>query len=340
MRRPQRSVLFVTLGVACVALSGCNLGRWGRGGTPEPAAGADPDTPGDGSSEATLIEADLARDEGDYEKAIELLTRAIEKNPTLTVAHLSLGDVYSEMGDYERAEGAFATAARQEPRNFDAQFKHGLSLQLLNRFSDAVRAYLRALSINPEDFDANLNIATAYMALHEPAQALIYAQQAARIDPNSGPAHANLGSVFSALEQHSQAVREYEAAAELMELAPQLLMNMAVSQGKINRYVEMRNTLLALIELEPSADAYERLGFAEFRLREYAAAELAFRNSIELNASYYPALNGLAVCLLQNWLWSDQEDDAAHAEGVELLRRSLRINRNQPRIVDLLSRYS
>ncbi len=291
-------------------------------------------------AEAFVIEADLARDQGDYEKAIELLTQAIEKNPTLTVAHLSLGDVYTEMGDYQSAESAFGTAARQEPRNFDAQYKHGLSLQLLDRFSEAIRAYLRALSINPDSFDANLNIATAYMALNEPVQALVYAQQATRIDPFSGAAHANLGSVFSALDQHPEAVREYEAAAELMDLSPQLLMNMAVSQGKINRYVEMRNTLLALLDLEPSADAYERLGFAEFRLREYPAAELAFRHAIELDANYYPALNGLAVCLLQNWLWSDQEDDAAHAEGVDLLRRSLRINRNQPRIVDLLSRYS
>ncbi len=290
-------------------------------------------------TQAMVVEADLAADEQNYEKAIELLTQAIEMNPTLTVAHLSLGDVYMETGEIDKAEVRFATAARQEPRNFDAQYKHGLALQMLDRFSDAVRAYLRALSINPNDFDANLNIATAYMALGEPAQALVYGERAVQIDPDSGPAHANLGSVHSEMDRHAEAVREYEAAAELMDLSPELLMNMAVSQGKIDRYVEMRNTLAALMELSPSASAYERLGFASFRLRQYAEAELAFRKSIEMDGSYFPALNGLAVCLLQNWLWGDQQDNASHNEAMDLLRRSLRINRDQPRIVDLLSRY-
>lgn len=330
-------VVMVCLGVAGLGvLPGC----FGGGDkAPQETGEARTERPSAADTQAMVVEAELAADEQDYERAIELLTKAIERNPTLTVAHLSLGDVYMQTGEIDKAEAKFATAARQEPRNFDAQYKHGLALQMLDRFSDAVRAYLRALSINPNDFDANLNIATAYMALGEAAQALVYADRAVQIDPDNGAAHANLGSVHSAMDQHAEAVREYESAAELMDLSPQLLMNMAVSQGKINRYVEMRNTLLALLDLAPDAPAYERLGFANFRLRQYAEAELAFRKSIETDGSYYPALNGLAVCLLQNWLWSDQQDNALHREALDLLRRSLRINRDQPRIVDLLARY-
>jgi len=277
--------------------------------------------------------------QGLYESALAEFERAIDINPTMTSAYIGAGDIYRGRGDFETSERRYARAAQLEPRNFDAQYGHGLALQLLNRVADAVRAYLRALTIRPNDFDANLNVGTAYLQLGEPNQALPYARRAVRLDAESGPARVNLGATYAALGRHAEAVVEFQQAAELMELTPELLLNLADSLGKTGRYEEMAGTLEQLIRRSPSALAYERLGTARFRLKRYDEALEAFHKATELDERHYPAWNGVAVCMLNRYLWSGKKDVAALDEAVEAMRRSIRLERRQPKIVELLTRY-
>jgi len=286
-----------------------------------------------------VVLAEELQQEGRYEEALQTLSRAISENPTLTTAHLQMGDIYRVLGDYAAAEIAYRNAANREPENFDAQYNHGLTLQVLDRLAEAVRAYLRALQIRPYDPEANLNIATAYLQLEEARQALPYARRAVALEPDNGPARVNLGAILGALGRHDDAVIEYQAAAERMDLTAPLLLNLADSLGKAGRHREMATTLSQLIEMAPSALAYERLGFARFRLGNYDEALEAFRTSARLDPRHYPAFNGIGVSLLNEWLLSGQEDDAARRAAIEALRRSVRINDSQPRVIDLLARY-
>ncbi len=234
--------------------------------------------------------------------------RAIEINPRLTNAYLGAGDIYREQGDYTTAETRYAAAAQLEPANFRAQYSHGLSLQLLNRLSDAIKAYLRALQIRPDDFNANLNVATAYLQLGEPQQARRFAQRAVQLNGSDAAARTNLGAIYSALGEHENAVLEYQQAAELTTLSAPLLLNLANSLGRTGRFEEMINTLNQLVATEPSAAAYERLGMGQFRLRRYDEALSSYRKALELDPDYFPALNGVGVCLLNQWEWSGQRD--------------------------------
>lgn len=277
--------------------------------------------------------------QGDLEAARREFERAIAENPRLTVAYLGAGDIYRKQGDYAAAEQRYGKAAELEPRNFDAQYLHGLSLHMLNRLGEAVRAYLRALTARPDDFSANMNLATAYLQLQEPRQGLPYAERAVKVDPTSSPARANLGAIYAALDRHQDAITEYQQAAELAQLSAPLLINLADSLGKIGRYEEMVNTLQQLVATDPSASAYERLGSGLFRLRRYDQAEGAFRESMALDGAYYPAVNGIAVCLLNRWVWSSNSDEVARNEAIMLLRKSLVLEKRQPRIIELLGRY-
>jgi tetratricopeptide (TPR) repeat protein len=318
----------------CVVLAGCSSGGRG-GGEQRSAAVAAPVEP----AQASIDQARDLRAAGREDEALALLSRAIELNPTLTVAHLEVAEIQEEKGDFTAAERSYSTAAVQQPANFDAQYGHGRVLQALNRLAESVRAYLRALALRPDHFEANLNLAMAYIDLDGPAQALPYAQRAVQLNPADGTAHANLGAIYSSLGRHREAVEEYQQAAELMPLTPALLLNWASALGKLERYEEMVNILDASLGLEPSAQAYERLGFAQFKLRRYEPAMAAFRRAIEVDPNHYPALNGLGVCLLNRYILSNKQDVEAHNEGMDYLKRSLRSNQRQPRIVELVSRY-
>ncbi len=277
--------------------------------------------------------------QGQYELALAEFEKAIEVNPKLTTAYMGAGDIYRQRGSYDQAEKRYGKAAELEPGNFNAQYLHGLMLQLLNRVNESVRAYLRAIQIKPDDFNSNLNLATAYLQLGEPAEALPYGQKAVQLNGKSAPARTNLGAILASLGRHEEAVVEYQQAAELAELSAPLLLNLAESLGKTGRYEEMVNTLTQLVKTEPTAVAYERLGFGLFRLRQYPDSLAAFRKAVEIDPNHYPALNGIGACLLNQWEWSKQTDEAAKTEAIRALRRSLQIEPQQPRILELLGRY-
>lgn len=329
-----RYALLTGILLAASALGGCTWGQR-QGDRPTRAERQSESM----RSENIVVDAQRALNTGDAEAALALLEQAIAQNPELTIAHLQMGSILREMGDLTAAEQSFNRAANLEPRNFDAQYSHADVLHALGRVVEAARAYLRALAIRPNDAAANRGLAAAYLEQQRPDWALPYAEQAARSAPNDGPSRANLGATYSLLDRHEEAIREYETAAELMDLTPDLLLNWANSLGAIERYTEMINTLDAAIAIAPSATAYERLGFAYFKLRRYDRSTEMFRSALELDQRHYPALNGLGVVLLNEYVQGGRNNDSLRIEALSLLRRSLRINSNQPTFIQLVSSF-
>lgn len=328
---------------AITVLAGLLLGGCQSDANKGPGPGADRGGGGGnplagGRSEDLTLSGEAALARGDRERAIEQFARAIEINPRFVRAHLGMADVYRLAGDYNRAETSYRTAAELEPKSFDAQYGHGLMLHVLDRLSEAVGAYLRALQIRPADYTANLNLATAYYQLGEYRQAAPFAEAAARARPADGNARFTLGTVYAALRRDAEAVTEYQQAAESID-SPKLLLNMAESLGRLERWAEMRNVLEQVIKRQPSPAAYERLGLALFRQREYDAAKQAFESSLALDKDYFPALNGLGVSELRAWKASGDRDQQAKERGLAHLRRSLLLQRNQPAVEDLLTRF-
>ncbi|MHA7813466.1 MAG: tetratricopeptide repeat protein [Phycisphaerales bacterium] len=277
---------------------------------------------------------------GDLQAALRELERAIAFNPQFTLAYLESGDIFMELAQYEQAERRYAMAVRSEPRNYMAQYRHAQVLHKLGSLEESNRAYLRALSIRPGSFDANLGISIVMLEMGRAEQALPYGQRAVRSEPPSGRARMHLGTVYAALDRHEEAVIEYQQAAELMD-APTagLLLNMSESLNQLQRYAEMVGALDQLVRLDPSAIAYERLGSGLFRLKRYDEALAAFSESGELDPNHFPAFNGVAVCELNQYLWSSKTDGGARERAVAAMRQSLRIDAKQPRIVELLRRY-
>lgn len=315
---------------AILALAGCKGGRNGGASRSEGQTRA---------TEAAELGSRLA-EQGLLDAALVEFERAIEINPTLTTAYMGAGDIHRARGDYASAESQYAIAAEIAPQEFDPQYWHGFALQMLDRLSEAVRAYLRALAIKPEDFNTNLNLATAYLQLGENEQAVVYAERAVRVNPEDGAARMNLGAAYANVGRHAEAIEQYEAATERVpEPSPEMLLNLAESQGKVGRYAEMTGTVREVIARRPSAQAYERLGSALFRSQDYAGARGAFEQAAQLDPNHYPAWNGIGVCLLNQYLWSGKTDLAALDEARNALRRSLQVRRDQPRIVELLTRY-
>ena len=320
------------------SLGGCEAPPEGSGravGRPKAWTSADPTE----TQQQQLAEARAATEAGNYDIALGMLRDILAENPTLTPAYLGIGDIYLLKKDYSNAEPAYARAARLAPRNFDAQYGHGVALQMLKRFAEAVKSYYRALTIEPADIKANLAMATTRLQMGEPGSALIFAEKAVELDPANGPARVNLGAAYEQTGRYTDAIVQYEAAIELMEPAAPLLLNYISVLAKDKRYLDAKNTAEFLVRIEPSADGYERLGWAYFRLSDYGKSIEAYRKAVELEPRHWQSHNGVGCNALNTWLLSKKRDRQAAREAKQSFRRSLRINPKQPNVIKVLTDY-
>jgi len=293
----------------------------------------------DGPGQEHVIAGEEALAAGNNAAALDEFAKAIAINPTLTDAHMGMGDIYRTEGDYVGAEKAYGEAAKLAPKNFDAQYCHGLMLHLLDRVTEAVGAYLKALAVKPGDFQTNLYLSVAYYQLGESGQAYTFGERAVKIDPTNGPARVNLAAVYADMGRNEEAVVEFQQSFERVEPTPRILLAYAECLTSLGRYGEMRSTVEQLVMKSPSAAGFERLGYAQFKLGDYPGAEASFESALKLDPDYFPALNGIGVCELNRYHWSNNADNAARTRGIEALRRSLAINRNQPAIEALIGRF-
>ncbi len=339
-RRLNATSLAAVIGIllACWLLAGCQPRQTGVDGDLQ----AFLDGSGSDEQKNLLEQATIAKDTGDYDVALGLFRDVLEENPTIVPAYLGIGDIYLDLDDAGKAEPVFARAVKLSPRSFDAQFGHGRALQMLGQLLRAVQAYHRALTIVPDHPEANLNIATTYMRMDEMNSALVFAEKAVELAPESGGARVNLGAIYEDLGRNDAAIEQYLTALELLDeqaTAP-VMLNLINVLARENRYQEAANTAENLTRIDPTPNAYERLGWALFKLREYDASIEAYRGAIELDPNHWPSLNGVGVNALNTWLRSGRTDNDARREARDSFRRSLRINRDQRKLITLMSNYA
>ncbi len=275
-----------------------------------------------------------------YTRVIDELDDALGANPKLTEAYMGMGDIFHRRGELPLAREHYENAARRDPNHYPSQYNHGLMLQLLGQAKDAVNAYLRALSLAPESFEVNRDIASAYLQLGDPDASLPYALRSTELNPDSQPAWSNLAAAYSLLGRFDNAIDAYRTANELGELADPVLLGLADAHIRLGNFPRAINTLNSLIIGNPSATAHERLGFALFKIRRYEDALEQFEQALQHDTEDLASLNGAGACYITLYLEGGRENAGQRDRAIECWRRSVQLQPEQTRIVDLLSRYT
>ncbi len=294
-------------------------------------------------TETEAIKLATARDAAaneDYETALRVFRELLEENPTLADAFTGMGAVLEQKGELTLAEPAYARAVALDAGDFTAVSSHGRVLEALGRIKDAVFAYQRALMIRPRDMDSNLAMSRLMSVTGQSDSAVVFAQRAVKTDPQSGPAHLQLARSLAKAGRGADAIREYESACELIEPPAEVMLALVNAYALERRYQEASNAADALTRTAPSAAAFERLGWANFRLNEFEKSDAAYRKAIELDSTYWPALNGVGVNALNAWIKAGKPaDDPLRDEARTMLQRSMKANPDQPKVALLLMKY-
>lgn len=299
-------------------------------------------TPDRRSADALQRQIDEARslqEQGLSEEAIAAFEAVLEDNPNLTEAQIGLASIYEEQGDLTTARDRYQQATESDPTSFTAHYKLGLMRQLLGDVNAAIRTYLRARALDPDNFEVNRDLAAAYIQVGAAGEALPYAERAVELNPQSQQAWSNLAATYSLLGRYTEAIDTYRQAAEIGELADPVLLGLADAHIRLGNFQRAINTLTSLIQRSPTSTAYERMGYAQYKLRRFEEALSSFERALSYDARDTAALNGVGVALMTLYIEGGRESVARRDRALASWRRSVQINSQQPRIIDLLARY-
>jgi tetratricopeptide (TPR) repeat protein len=161
---------------------------------------------------ALLSVALNARREGDAERALKVLDRAVSLDNRCADAIRARGLLLMEMGELERAATDLDWVVCLIPDCARCQLERGTILLARGRPEEALAAAQRALSLSPELPAAHASRAAALLRLGRPEEALEAISVAVAARPHSDRDLHNRAVVRTALGQHAEAIRDYERA--------------------------------------------------------------------------------------------------------------------------------
>lgn len=338
MQRIWQTISILTLWagllVGCASPGGSSSGSVDRGRSSAPSIQV--------TETQRLRAGQVLKEAGQLDAALTEFNRVLEDNPNSVDAVLGIGSVQHAREQYVPARDTYTRAVEMDGNRYDARYYLGLMQQVLGETGEAIAQYRKALELNPDDPNTHRDLATAYLQVGRPDLSLPHAEAAVRLDAGSQPAWCNLAATYSILGRHEDALRCYRTATEIADLDAPVLLGLGDTHLKLKNFQRAVNTLAELVRRFPSAVAHERLGYALFRIYEFETSSQHFRTALAYNPDETAALNGLGACLLTEYMALENKRRRGRDKLNEALaawRRSLRLNPNQPQIVDLLSRY-
>lgn len=269
--------------------------------------------------------------EGNLERALKALTRAVDQDPNYVPALAALSEVHLAQWTYRRSEGALDAGEARAREALAVNDQIAAPYMALGRismargqYSQASAFFEKALVLAPNHPGARYQLAKALdkMDLFEPA-ALAY-RQAAEEAPYDWVGQTEMANFFYQRGRFDEAETVFRG---LIELTPRNVLgysNLAVilySKGQLDEALQLVEQALTI---QPSAWLYSTLGYFLFAKRQFQESAEAFEQAVALNPNGYLFHGNLADAYRQ--IPDRARAERAYLRAVELLRESLAIN--------------
>ena len=240
------------------------------------------------------------RTSGDFKRSIAYLQRAVEREPSLVLAHAGLADSFSLLTEYH------ALPARET-------------------YAEAKRAATRALALDNESAEAHTSLAYIKQFYEwDWAGAEADYRRAIDLNPNYATAHQWYAEFLSAMGRHDEALTEIRRAAAVDPLS--LIVNSVEANllYMARRYDEAIGKLRQVTAMEPGfPEAYEYLKRSydqKGMYREAIANRQTRRRILGLDVTETPALRAAAAATTPREYWRrrlEQELIEGKTEGLQ-----------------------
>ncbi|MEE2753507.1 MAG: tetratricopeptide repeat protein [Candidatus Latescibacterota bacterium] len=247
---------------------------------------------------------------GDFRQAAGAFRKAVELDPTMTVAHYNLGLSLARTRNHTDAAFAFQSALRLSPRYFDAWFQLGLSLMALENFGEAATAFEECLSLRNRAPTARFRLGQSYWMVEKWAAVIaqwdsllfespghpsveLVRRELPRAFYNVGLDHQSSGNLEAAREA-------YEDALRLDAAYVPALSNLGILSEATGKYAEAVKLFERAIEADPDyRNARLGLAGAFLSLSRPTDAYLHYQEILRADDADVQAMKGLALSAIK-----------------------------------------
>lgn len=247
-----------------------------------------------------------AIDKPERERVIRHARRAIDADPTQTLAHLTMARTYIQDGDRTLAAEAYGDAVRADPGNISARYELGRLLLEQDQTEQALEQFRQVLDRDASHLNARYYAARALADLGRSAAALDELSTVREAAPSNVAAHTLAARLYSELDDHEAAIAAYGAALDV--------------RSDWHFHLGM-------------ARSYEALS----RLRE---ARAAYTRAAQANPASTEAERAEAVAIYRHLakLYADTDTDAGAANALRAAEDGLEIDPSDPVLLRLAGR--
>jgi serine/threonine protein kinase/tetratricopeptide (TPR) repeat protein len=284
---------------------------------------------------------------GNLDQAISELNTAIARDPRFALGHATLGEAYRLKFEtdhhpewVERAFTSCRTAVEIDNRLPAAHVTLGHLNATLGKNDAALQEFQRALDIKASDADALIGIAGVYEQMGRPADAEANYRRAIAFRPDYWGGFSALGDFYDRQGRIVDSIAQYRHIIELTPDNTAAYNNLGIEYMELNDAASSAAAEAAFrksIELAANYQAYADLGWLYLGQKRYAESAAATRKALELNDRDWRVWANLVVAY--EWLKDTEKKAVAHAKARSLLEQYASLNPQDAQVQSVLSTY-
>ena len=196
---------------------------------------------------------------GNANEAVSWISRAHEKASGRTDITYALAEQLIRVGNFERARDLLSSALQSQPNEAMLLEALGDLYSRQNHIQDAITTYLRCLESNPQRVTARISLAQGYLESGRTDEAKAEFEKVLQVEPDNAEANAELGKMAFEKGEQDAALRFAEKA--LARDPNNLTANEDLAQIKMRegQLVEAQAVLEKLVKLDPSNPRFHYL---------------------------------------------------------------------------------
>ena len=243
----------------------------------------------------------IAYQKGQYDVAVELISKAIDKSRFVPQFHNTLGIAFEALGKFDEAIIAYQQAVSLKPDYAEAYHNMAVALQSQGQYAAAVERCKQAVMIKPNYAQVYNTMAFSLEKQHLYDGAVENYRQALLLDPNFVEAYNHLGVVLNEQGRSAEAVVNFKHALQHDPDYAEAYNNLGIALKEQEQFSEAIASFEKALQLDPNlVEAYYNLGNSLRDEGRCAEAINNYKKAIRLKPDYAQANWNLSLALLLN----------------------------------------
>ena len=237
----------------------------------------------------------ILHSKGNYDRALEDYSQAIELDPKYALAFVNRGIVYGNMGDFDRAIENYDRAIELDPKSVYAFINRCDAYQGKKSYDRAIKDCHQAAQMAPDNAVVFMSRGTAYRLLKQYDQAIQDFDRAIVLDPNNAYAFLNRGDSYSEKELHDRAIQDYQEALRHLPKSYAFLSlnNLCFEHAVIGDVNQALPECDKALKLYPdSAEILDTRGFVYLKMGDFDSAIADYNAALRLEPKKATSLYG------------------------------------------------